>query len=143
MAFEIPNAEADEWIALLRPYQRQTIASFLEQSSLEEAAKKWLSTTGSPNIVPFGGQRDTKPFWERFEAEFKRFVCDDQAYVDEKKALSLEAPANKALLIATMSAALGATIGFAATLLAPAVALLLCFVGKIGKNAFCAGDKVG
>ena len=143
MALEIPSAEADEWIALLKPYQRQTIAIFLQQDSLADAAKKWLSTTGSPNIVPFGGNRDTKPFWERFEAEFKKFICDDEAYVDEKKALSLESPINKALLISTISAALGAAIGFAATLLAPAVALLLCVVGKMGRNAFCAGGKVG
>jgi len=139
IALEIPNAAPEEWIELLKPYQRQAITVFLKQRSLEEAAKQWLSTTGSPNIVPFGGHHDTKPFWERFEAEFRRFICDDEAYVEEKKALGLENPVSKALLLTTVAAAIGATIGFAATLLAPAVTLLLCAVGKMGKNAFCAG----
>ena len=54
----------------------------------------------------------------------------------------MESPITKALLIATIAAALVAAIGFAATLLAPAVALLLCVVRKTGRNAFCAGGKV-
>lgn len=143
MAFEIPDVPPEEWLELLKPYQRSTLAAFLQSGSPEEAAEKWLSGTGSPNIVPFGGNQNTKPFWDRFQAEFRQFVCDDQAYVEEKKALSLESPVNKALLVSTISAAIGATIGFAATLLAPAVTLLLCTTGKIGRKAFCSGNDDG
>ena len=143
MAFEIPSAEPAEWIAQLKPYQRSTITMFVSQGSLEDAARKWLSATGSPNIVPFGGSGDTKPFWDRFAAEFKKFICDDSAYAEEKKSLGSESAPVKALLISALSAALGATLGYSATLLAPAVALLLCIVGKMGKNAFCAGVDVG
>ena len=143
MPLEIPQAEAEEWSALLKPYQRTTIRAFVSESSIEEAAKKWLSATGSPNIVPFGGSRDTKPFWDRFATEFKKFVCDDNAYTEEKKALGAESAPIKAILISAVSAALGATLGYSATLLAPAVALLLCIVGKMGKNAYCSGVNVG
>jgi len=59
-----------------------------------------------------------------------------------KKALGSESAPIKALLISVVSAALGATLGYSATLLAPAVALLLCIVGKMGKNAFCASVNV-
>jgi len=140
MAIEIPQATEDEWLALLKPYQRSTLETFLQHETLEGAAETWLSTTGSPNIVAFGGAQDTKPFWERFLAEFNRFVCDEESYTDEKEALRLESPVNKALLVSTVSAAIGATIGFAATLLAPAVTLLLCLVGKMGIHAYCANQ---
>jgi hypothetical protein len=142
MPLDIPSADPAEWIALLKPYQRSTITVFISHDSLEEAAKKWLSAAGSPNIVPFGGGGDAKPFWDRFAAEFKKFICDEAAYIEEKKALGSESAPIKALLISAVSAALGATLGYSATLLAPAVALLLCIVGKMGKNAFCAGVNV-
>lgn len=133
----IPNAELDEWLAVLKPYQRNTIQMFLKELSLEQAAERWLGATGSPNIVPFGGSRDTKPFWETFQVEFRKFLCDETAYVEEKKALRLEGAVNKALLVSAVSAAIGATIGYTATLVAPAVTILLCTVGKMGINAYC------
>lgn len=138
--FEIPAADVEDWLGLLKPYQRSTIHTFLQEGSPEEAAEKWLSTTGSPNIVPFGGSQNSKPFWDRFSAEFRKFLCDDEAYVEEKKLLSSESGVSKAILVSALSAAIGATIGFTATLLAPAVTLLLCSVGKMGINAFCNVD---
>jgi hypothetical protein len=136
-ALNIPDADLDEWLGVLKPYQRSAINTFLKEVSPEEAAQRWLGATGSPNIAPFGGMRDTKPFWDKFKAEFKRFICDDEAYLDEKKALHVEGPVNKAMLVSAVSAAIGATIGYTATLLAPAVTILLCTVGKMGLNAFC------
>jgi energy-coupling factor transporter transmembrane protein EcfT len=69
--------------------------------------------------------------------EFRKFLCDDTAYVEEKKVLLAENPVGKAILVSTISAAIGATIGFTATLLAPAVTVLLCTVGKMGIRAYC------
>lgn len=133
----IPEGELDDWLAVLKPYQRNTIRAFLTTDSPEKAAERWLGATGSPNIVPFGGTQDTKPFWDKFQAEFKRFLCDENAYVEEKKALLGENPIGKAILVSAISAALGATIGFTATLLAPAVTVMLCTVGKMGIHAYC------
>lgn len=137
--FEIPNADVSDWLSELKPYQRSTLQTFLTDVTPEVAAERWLGAAGSPNTVPFGGTTDTKPFWDKFKLEFRRFVCDETAYVDEKKALSSEGPLTKAILISAVSAAIGATIGYSATLLAPAVTLLLCAVGKMGRNAYCAG----
>jgi len=134
---QIPDGELDEWLATLKPYQRNTIRTFLGVGNPESAAEKWLGATGSPNIVPFGGVRDTKPFWELFRAEFRKFVCDDSAYAEEKKAMFSENTAVKAILVSGVSTAIGATIGYSATLLAPAVAIMLCTVGKMGVRAYC------
>lgn len=133
-------ADVTVWLAELKPYQRDTLATFLVSGTLEEAAERWLSSTGSPNIAPFGGHRDSKPFWNQFKEEFRKFVCDDAAYVEERKALTAQGPVGKAVMISVVSAAIGATIGYSATLLAPAVALSLCALGKIGVNAYCSAD---
>lgn len=136
---EIPKSEVGEWLKVLKPYQQTTLETFLRHFSLEEAAEKWLGATGSPNIVPFGGNKDTKPFWDRFLEEFRKFICDETAYVEDKAALKAEMPVSKELLVSVVSAGIGATIGYTATLLAPAVTLLLCAVGKMTKNAYCGG----
>lgn len=136
-ALQVPDADIAEWLGVLKPYQRTTLATFLEGATPEQAAERWLGSTGSPNIIPFGGPHDTKPFWERFKDEFRKFVCDENAYLEEKKALDTQGPVGKAVLVSAVSAAIGATIGYSATLLAPAVTLLLCAVGKMGRNAYC------
>ena len=134
---QVPNADILEWLAELKPYQRKTLETFLQGATPEQAAERWLGSTGSPNIIPFGGPHDTKPFWDRFKEEFRKFVCDDNAYVEERKSLGAQGPVGKALLVSAVSAAIGATIGYSATLLAPAVTLMLCAVGKMGLNAYC------
>lgn len=133
----IPDGDLDDWLSVLKPYQRNTLKAFLATDSPEKAAERWLGTTGSPNIVPFGGTRDTKPFWDKFQAEFRKFLCDENAYVEEKKALLSENPVGRAILVSVISAALGATMGFTATLLAPAVTVMLFTVGKMGLRAYC------
>lgn len=136
-ALQVPDADIAEWLGVLKPYQRTTLETFLKGATPEQAAERWLGSTGSPNIIPFGGPHDTKPFWERFKDEFRKFVCDDNAYLEEKKALDTQGPVGKAVLVSAVSAAIGATIGYSATLLAPAITLLLCAVGKMGRNAYC------
>ncbi|NIJ77542.1 hypothetical protein FHT08_002625 [Xanthomonas campestris] len=133
----VAEQDVNVWLAELKPYQQQTLEVFLATDTIEASAERWLSSTGSPNIAPFGGAADHKPFWSRFKDEFHRFICDDMAYVEERKALSSESSVAKAMMISVISAAIGATIGYSSTLLAPAVALLLCLVGKMGVNAYC------
>lgn len=84
---DVPRLELEEWLGELKTYQRNTLEVFLTDSTPEAAAEKWISSTGSKNIEPFGGTRDSKPFWERFRKEFHKFICDDSAYVEERKAL--------------------------------------------------------
>ncbi len=140
MEFEIPSAELDDWLGELKPYQQNTMKQLLSSSSgPEEAAEKWVTACGAESVIPFGGDRDTRPFWEHLKHEFRKFLCDDNAYAEEKRALFAEGPVARAVLISVLSAAIGATIGYAATLLAPPVAILLWTVCRIGRNAYCSG----
>ncbi|MGB6066825.1 MAG: hypothetical protein WBG50_18625 [Desulfomonilaceae bacterium] len=101
----------------------------------ETAAEKWVRATGFAEIVPFGGKRDAKTFWENVKSEFRKFICDEDSYAEEKKTLSGQKP--RAAFVSIVSAAVGAAVGSSATLLAPAIVLLLFTVGKIGRNAYC------
>lgn len=139
-AIQIPDGDIGDWLSELKPYQRSTLQVFLATATPQEAAERWLSSTGSPNIAPFGAPHDSKPFWNRFKEEFRKFVCDDEAYVEERKSLTAQGSVGKAVMISIVSATIGATIGYSATLLAPAVALSLCAIGKIGVNAYCSAD---
>jgi hypothetical protein len=143
MAIVVPTDDLDGWLKELKPYQRNALRELVKTRTPEEAAIYWVTAQGSANIVPFGGSHDSKPFWDRFKAEFRKFLCDDAAYTEEKKTLSGQASATKAMLISAMSAALGAAVGQAAALIAPAVVVLLFLVGKMGQNAFCAGTTEG
>jgi len=138
MSIEIPEFSIEEWIAELKPYQKNSIVQFLQNNEPNDVAKIWLTSHGTVNTIPFGGIRDTKPFWDNFVNEFNRFICDDHAYQNEKKDFKKDVPLSKMLLISVISAALGAKLGFSATFVAPAVALLLFTVGKMTKNAYCA-----
>ena len=138
MSFVVPYESLESWLAELKPYQRNTLQQFLIAQEPEKAAEMWLTTIGSPNIAGFGGvASDPKPFWVRFKAECHRFVCDETAYSDDKKAFLSKVPVSKDVLISVMSGAIGANLGTAGTLVAPAVTLILFTVGRIGLNAYC------
>ncbi|RUT79643.1 hypothetical protein [Ancylomarina longa] len=141
---EIEKIELNEWLSELKAYQRNSIEALIESYGEEEAAEKWITSNGPSNNVPFGGEsnRDTKPFFERFKVEFGKFICGHPDYEEYRKKLGAESPIIKSTYIAIISAALGATLGFTATLLAPAVAILLASVGKMGLNAYCQGLEI-
>lgn len=137
---QVPAANLESWLSELKPFQRSTLEHFTATMDEETAAERWLSTIGSPNIAGFGGVgvTDPKPYFERFKAEFHKFLCDESAYADDKQELLTHSPIPKHLLISTISSVIGATLGTAGTLIAPAVTLLLCMIGKMGLNAYCA-----
>ena len=134
---KIPNDEIDEWLSVLKPYQQKSIKALIEASAPEEAAQNWITARGPRNTIPFGGERDTKPFWDKFKSEFRKFICDDEAYSEERNALLVEGPISKALMVSVISSAIGANIGYTATLLSPAIVIFLYTVGKMGRNAYC------
>jgi len=139
-SFVIPNDSIESWLQTLKPYQRATIDHFMLTMSAEAAAEKWLTTIGSPNIAGFGGgtTQDTKPYWDKFKAECRRFICDDSAYADEKKEILSASGVSKPVLVSTMSGLIGATLGTPGTLIAPAITLVLFTIGSIGRKAYCA-----
>ena len=106
-------------------------------SANERPINEWVDETIEELLDAIHYLVKTKTIFDKFKAEFKKFICEDGSYVEEKKALSAENPITKAILISAISGAIGATIGYTATLLAPAVTILLFTVGKMGKNAYC------
>jgi hypothetical protein len=138
MSIEIPELSLDEWIDELKPYQKNSLTQLLQNNEPTEVAKIWLTSHGAMNTIPFGGIKDPKPFWDNFVNEFNKFICDDDSYRNEKKEFLKDVPLSKTLLISVISAAIGAQIGFSATFVSPAVALLLFAVGKMTRNAYCA-----
>lgn len=133
----VPDEDLSNWLNVIKSYQRSTIEVFLKDASPDEAAQKWLSSARPPNLAHFGGETNAKPFWDAFKAEFNKFICDEKSYEEEKAELVKNSNITKELLISVIASAIGATIGYAATLLAPAVMLLLYTVGKMGVNAYC------
>ncbi|OEE76197.1 hypothetical protein A1OQ_06675 [Enterovibrio norvegicus FF-162] len=128
--------DLQSWLEPLKTYQKNSILALENGRNLQEIAEAWLSARGPESTVPFGGT-GVNDFSYQFIAEFKKFVCGDPKYQDYRDSLSLESPVAKGLFISTISAGIGATLGFAAALLAPAVACMLCLVGKLGTEAWC------
>lgn len=140
---EIENIKSEEWLNELKPYQKNSISILINQYGHEKAAEIWITSNGSSNNVPFGGKfQDSKPFFDRFKIEFQKFICGHSDYDNYRIELGAETPVVKTLYISMISSAIGATIGFSATLLAPAVAILLSTVGQMGLNAYCAGIEI-
>ena len=133
----IPNNTLDEWLRELKPYQSNSIRELNKDNEIEEVARIWITIQGNDTTVPFGVVENTTPFWERFKEEFNKFICDDDSYKEEKQKLLKENTVTNGLLISVISAALGSTIGFTATILAPAVVIMLSIVAKVGKMAYC------
>lgn len=130
----IENSSLDEWVETLKPYQKSTIKALSEQHGEEETAKKWLSAQGPSSTIGFGGISNPEPFFDRFMEEFRKFICGDEAYDSFRKQLGAESPVVKTIYVSVISTALGAALGYTATLLAPAVAVMLHLVGKMGST---------
>lgn len=133
----IENSSFEEWLEPLKSYQKSTILELSDQHGVEGAVKLWISAQGPNSTVGFGGNTNPEPFYDRFLEEFRKFICGDSSYEEVRQQLGMESTLVKGICISTISTALGATLGFTATLLAPAVAALLYLVGKMGVNAWC------
>jgi hypothetical protein len=133
---EIPQLALSDWTSTLKVYQKTSMDTLLSNNAEEEAAKLWLSANGVAATKQFGGGA-SDPFWDRFASEFKEFICGNEKYEKEREQLSSQAPIANALFVSVISGAIGSSLGFAASLLAPAVAVLLFLVGKVGIGAYC------
>ena len=130
----------DEWLSVLKPYQINSIKTLINIHGEDKAAEIWISANGPSNIAQFGGiHQSTQPFFDNFKTEFKKFICGRPDYDSYRIQLNSESKVINTIYVSVISAAIGATLGFAAALLAPAVAILLSAVGKMGIKAYCTG----
>jgi len=129
-----------DWIDALPNYQRKTINALLEQGkSSEEVAVAWLSANGPTNTFPYGAQKSSGSiFFEKLVEEVEGFICSEDRYIEDRKKLLTGAEATKTYFISTISLAIAPVLHTSAALIAPAVALVLLTISKIGRNAWCA-----
>ncbi|WP_206336685.1 hypothetical protein, partial [Pseudomonas viridiflava] len=86
-AIALPPYGLDELLSTLKPYQKNTISQLINEFGEEEAAKKWLTSTGAIGVEKFGAkQSDPEPFWDSLVAEFQHFICGTK-YENERKKL--------------------------------------------------------
>ena len=138
---DVPKVEIGDWLETLKPYQRSSLEQLISQSTEEEAAKIWLTSSGATSTKQFGGSGgENNEFWDRFKTEFRDFICGSEKYENERAQLSAQGPIANAMFVGIISGAIGSTLGFAASLLAPAVAIMLFLVGRMGVNAYCEGS---
>jgi hypothetical protein len=128
-----------DWLNALPTYQRETIQTLLSQGKkVEEVATIWLSASGASNTVPFGSARGWSLFYEKLLAEVETFMCHDDSYASDKKALLKQADVTVVAVVTSISEAIGHAVGAAAPVIAPAIALSLITISRMGRNAWCA-----
>ncbi len=129
---------ADDWIGALPEYQQRIVRTLLGQGKTpEEAAKAWLSASGSAQTAGLGGG-GVSPFFDKLLEEFDAFICRDDRYVEDKKKLTAQLHLGHLYAVGIISAAIAPAVGAAAPFIAPAIALMLITVTHMGKNAWCA-----
>ena len=131
-------SEADDWLEALPPYQRQSVEVLLQSGKApDDIARIWLTTPGPSNTFPYGGERFASVFYDKFLGELEKFVCDDPVYATDRRQLLQQAGAGKAFFVGAMAVAMAPHLGAAAALIAPAVALSLQTVSRMGARAWC------
>lgn len=115
-----------EWIDALPEYQRQTIATMLQQMDPLEAADAWLQASGPRDTAPFGaGTSRVNIFLLNLMRELQKLTCTEEGYEAEKKQVLSAAQLGQPAVIAAVATALAPHVGAAAVVIAPAIGLLL------------------
>lgn len=135
-----PKYELSELLQILKPYQKESIDLLIDNYGEEEAAKRWLSANGPSVTQKFGGQQqgNAQPFWDSLIFELRLFICSDKKYKKEREQLLSSSRPAALFAVSTISVAIATTLGIAASLIVPVVAVMLGVIGKIGVNAWCA-----
>lgn len=139
MTLNLPVYSGDELVGALKPFQQGLVSELLKEFDEETAAKMWLSSSGPLDLRQFGGEQKSsgEPFYQRFSAEFRTFVCGGERYEKERSELMRVVKPAASYVITVISVAVASVLGVAVGLIVPAVALLLKLIGKIGLNVWC------
>jgi hypothetical protein len=131
-------ASSRAWLDDLPAYQSALVRSLLQSGlSEEEAAAVWLDGA-TKDLATFGSGGTSSLFYRKFIEELHAFLCSEERYGADRGELLKQFKAGQASAIGLMSAALSPHLGAVGALLAPAIALVLILIGKMGLNAWCA-----
>lgn len=141
---EIPKYEIDEWISILKPYQREIILSLVDTYGAEEAINQWMMANGPVDTVKFGGmpEGEKNKFSDRFKIEINKFICGHPSYSGYREEYSKFNAGTKTALVSSISSFLGAKLGVSVSILAPAIVITLYLVGKMVVNAYCSAVEL-
>lgn len=132
-----------------------------EQEQIEQVARLVESTTfgvKAPRRVSkvrfkraarcARARRKTKPqvkpnYWELVKREFHVFLCTrNKKYAKLRSQLTKASHPTQTAVVATIAAAVAASLGVVAGAIVPLVALCLLALLRVGKEAFCAGQML-
>ncbi len=138
-----PGQQAEWWETL----DLNTLVQELPKDLLVASKKFGLDRAGAlmPQYVEPGKQHlIDPPYWQRLKREFTIIVCtDDPKYEDIRQKLTSGGTDAKAVVVAVISAALGAELGFTAGAVAPFCILCLIALAGVGREALCSGEEWG
>lgn len=134
---EIPNYELDEWVSVLKPYQKEIILQLVEEFGEEKAIEKWLTASGPTSTVKFGGDGNAKPFLDRYKIEIDKLICGHPDYSKERTEFGENGEKLKTVIVSSISSLIGSTLGVSGAVLAPVIVLSLYTAGKMGVKAYC------
>jgi len=136
---EIPNYELDDWLSVLKPYQKSIVSQLVSEYGQEKTIEKWLTASGPTVTVKFGGDGNMKPFLDRYKIEINKFICGHPDYNNERTQFDEKSENYKTLIVSSISSLIGSTLGVAGAALAPVIVLSLSIAGKMGVKAYCSG----
>ncbi|MFF0667763.1 hypothetical protein ACFYVE_06145 [Streptomyces tendae] len=132
------SGDQDFWLAELPNYQRHSISEMLRsRKTYEQVAASWLNSSIADGTAPFGTSATRGLFFEKVVDELHDFLCVGISYENERSQIISGFKTGQAGLVATITAAISPHLDSAPSFLAPAVAVLLCAISKIGLGAWC------
>lgn len=138
---ELFVVEPDSWMESLRPYQQNMMNQlYREYKSYEKTAEVWLTASMSAT-VPFGTEKRSSIFLDKLLDELEAFLSGDEKYNEDRLAILQEKGALQTYAVGVISVALSSELGTSAAFIAPAIALLLVMISKMGVNAWLAMRK--
>lgn len=128
-----------EWVDELPEYSKAPINQLLEQGcSFDEIAEQWVSATAA-NTFRLAATQDKRVdngFVMNVKKEIREFLCGAK-YKKEREGLFGKGSVARLVIVSTIATAIAPTVGVAAVVITPVVALVLASMGKIAINAWC------
>ncbi|MEU0455611.1 hypothetical protein ABZ322_21885 [Streptomyces sp. NPDC006129] len=135
---QLVSGDQEFWLSQLPKYQQSGVQSMLSAGlGYEAAASAWMSGAVADGTAPFGAGLGPSLFFEKFLDQMHDFLCTGINYDQEREAIMSGFKPGQAGLAASISAAIAPHLDAAPAFLAPAVALLLCAIAKMGLAAWC------
>lgn len=133
------DGSPDAWLEALPTYHASKIQSMVNAGvELQDIAHTLLASIGPADNAPYGVVDPTKSdYWLAVKAEVGKFVCGDPGYADLRKQVEAGWEKGKTWIVGAVAAFVGSSIGVAAAVILPVVAIALALVARVGVRAWC------